>query len=1681
MRVLAWTILTGSALFLAGFSPESLSKSPPPGSSAKETAKAGLGLEWRFERDADGRIIRVVDPAGRPTRLHYELEKKQVRRLTREGPDGTKVVLEFDRFGRRTSMSDAAGKVHYEYDASHRLRTVRRGKGPALEYDYDTVGRISSLKLGKDFSVAYGYDFLGRLAKITTPAGDISYEYQTGSNRIVRRYPSGMWSAWQYHASGKLESITHVDGDNKVRVKLTYDYRPDGLIASFKEWTAGGNRTVGYDYDKVQRLIAVDDSRYGKTTYRYDKFGNRIEIKSGEEAATVSAHDWADRLLTHNGQKCVHDAAGNLTEYQAAAGTAVLSYTPENLLQTAEVNGVKLQYEYDGEGNLLARRAGDKTMSFVPDPRSGIWRPLLATDADGKRTFYLWEGNIPLAALSDGKVQFFLHDHLGTVGHQGNEKGEISALPACDPFGVPQGLDVFAGSEFRPGFAGMFYDPEAGLYLTRARAYDPQLGRFLQLDPQHRIPFGSQKDLSAYAYCGGDPVNFVDRNGAEPGGFTSWIGADAGEEAAQGWADEYVKTGNPLYAFLGTAAALWTPDNWWKTALTFAGGTVAGRLAAGVGPTVGEAWTATSEFASNAVDKVGKFFYDARPYRVVSREYWAENGPAAGRSLHHWLFPQRATWVPEGLRNAGFNLLELPANPTIKGFNLNSWMGFAPSWTNYPAHQVGAWLLENGIRVGIPSALAGSAALGGYLGSGGHLYYDESMPKSKAGSNLGPTNIGGISLRGAGKALEHLGPLAGIALGPNGKLILIAHDKGNLDLPPLRLDDVVTIFRSVYEHGEGPFVSIDPDPKDSRGPTMNVRHGPGTANTYVGWVLFEADRVMKTFRQGADNVTRLPIKTSIAGYEEMMELQYVLRSDKEREESKKEDRWNRYWIVPASVERLQTKSRQLTLLDVPLQAETEAMNLVDGKLVSGNRPSSKEALAFAKWFTQHYGDLEKEWRSPPPRGSGLKGDVPVFTELRRIAFISALAESLRDQGVPMPAWMKDYPVRPFPVPQTTPTLRFEVKHKVNGQNYTFSFFGGVTLSPPRSNIQTVKESEKAEKLAHDLQPAVKDARLLTPIPFNSGGQKYQAVVLPGNDTQAVGAGQLAEADLVVPLGHDKQISLNRFAHSFYQPRDVFGEGWTLNLPHLSKQLMATSRVQKGKNHHSTHKWVYQLTSPLNTWAETFLEEKHVPEANGKLIVPQKSSDMLGIAYLGEGKNSLRFRDGREWHFDEAGYLIAVVEAPVTLHYQRDKDHRLTKIEGCCGAEKRAAIQLSYDMQGRLDKATGSDGSVVLYGYQENHLAQVKKATQTTAYKYEAGRVSKVWHNGKLHRELTYEEHGQLLSERGADGEKWTYKVKESDKGVEVSSTSAKGKESATYDALFRPVGRTFADGTSLTWKYSEKAAVEMKLALSDGGTCVANRSADGKQTVIRLPNGVSFELSEDPVQGTTSVKQDGRLLVERKWLWTGQLASAKYETVEVFPSYGKDRLLESVFLGGQKQKDGKFAQWRKLTYDKAGRLLESTDFFGGATRLAHNDKGELTSWTNKLGKVEIERDARGRIEKVSTSWGSHQKYEYDPTSGKLQRLEVSRKGKQAVAVLDGDRLTKLRQFDGGELSVSYFDKGPKLGKVREVRTPNDLVLEYDYNAARQLAAINCGGTYRIEYRFDEKSRLAGVKLMPRAK
>ncbi|XP_055608361.1 uncharacterized protein LOC129755757 [Uranotaenia lowii] len=175
----------------------------------------------------------------------------------------------------------------------------------------------------------------------------------------------------------------------------------------------------------------------------------------------------------------------------------------------------------------------------------------------------------------------YIHGPLGLVGffrnnkyynllldHEGStrlvvHKGKVVAAYDYLPYGQlirKFGTDTNAHIAYR--YTGQEYDEETDLYNYHARIYDPDIGRFYQIDPAEQYP-------SAYKYAGNSPVSQVDPDGQFAFLIFFLVCAIVG-------------------AYLGAATAnnSWNPAKWdWADKKTwiglFVGGVVGGFAAFG--------------------------------------------------------------------------------------------------------------------------------------------------------------------------------------------------------------------------------------------------------------------------------------------------------------------------------------------------------------------------------------------------------------------------------------------------------------------------------------------------------------------------------------------------------------------------------------------------------------------------------------------------------------------------------------------------------------------------------------------------------------------------------------------------------------------------------------------------------------------------------------------------------------------------------------------------------------------------------------------------------------------------------------------------------------------------------------------------------------------------------------------
>ncbi len=101
-------------------------------------------------------------------------------------------------------------------------------------------------------------------------------------------------------------------------------------------------------------------------------------------------------------------------------------------------------------------------------------------------------------------------DALGSPRKMTNESGTVVWTGAYQPFG-----EMITGSGNVHGFTGKEVDSEMGLNYFCQRYYDPQLGRFMTLDP-----FGGYIELPQtqmrYGYCVNNPLKYIDPLGLNP-------------------------------------------------------------------------------------------------------------------------------------------------------------------------------------------------------------------------------------------------------------------------------------------------------------------------------------------------------------------------------------------------------------------------------------------------------------------------------------------------------------------------------------------------------------------------------------------------------------------------------------------------------------------------------------------------------------------------------------------------------------------------------------------------------------------------------------------------------------------------------------------------------------------------------------------------------------------------------------------------------------------------------------------------------------------------------------------------------------------------------------------------------------------------------------------------------------
>lgn len=241
---------------------------------------------------------------------------------------------------------------------------------------------------------------------------------------------------------------------------------------------------------------SIDKSKpYMQTSSEYDNTGNYVTSETNEQGSTTKySYDTnGNPLLYRDGMSFEWENGRILKNINTSDKAVQMSYDSNGMRTQKSVDGVKTNYYYDSNKNLIALVKGNDTLLFYYDSDGS------ATSFSYNGTMYFYVKNlqgdvIRIIDLAGTEVASYVYDAWGNIK---DTKGEPT-IREINPI----------------RYRGYVYDTETSLYYLQSRYYDPFTGRFLNADEiSYMFINDSVIGSNAFSYCDNNSINAVDSDG----------------------------------------------------------------------------------------------------------------------------------------------------------------------------------------------------------------------------------------------------------------------------------------------------------------------------------------------------------------------------------------------------------------------------------------------------------------------------------------------------------------------------------------------------------------------------------------------------------------------------------------------------------------------------------------------------------------------------------------------------------------------------------------------------------------------------------------------------------------------------------------------------------------------------------------------------------------------------------------------------------------------------------------------------------------------------------------------------------------------------------------------------------------------------------------------------------------
>ncbi|QUY45864.1 putative Ig domain-containing protein [Acaryochloris marina] len=362
------------------------------------------GKSVTFERDAQGRIVAVIDPLGERIEYAYNATGDLVSFTDREDNVTQYEYDEPQRDHFLTEVIDPLNRsgVRSEYDDLGRLVKLIDASGEFIELVHNPDNFTETIRDQLVNPTVFEYDQRGNVVReVDAEGGVIERTYDANNYMLTETVFDGIdlegsTTTFTYDAFGNSLTVTdalgnvtfntydRIDFGTSLVAKITgQSSLPFSVLAASTD--ALGNTTTN-TYDLRGNLTQIAGQGNGTTTLNYDARGNLASFGDAT-GSNIFTYDGSGNVLTQV------DAAGNVTTFTYDDNGNQLTETRNQTTPTGERSLVTIS-EYDAEGRLVK----------VTDPEGGI-----------TETRYDAVGNRVQVIDAEGRVTKFIYDDRGQL------------------------------------------------------------------------------------------------------------------------------------------------------------------------------------------------------------------------------------------------------------------------------------------------------------------------------------------------------------------------------------------------------------------------------------------------------------------------------------------------------------------------------------------------------------------------------------------------------------------------------------------------------------------------------------------------------------------------------------------------------------------------------------------------------------------------------------------------------------------------------------------------------------------------------------------------------------------------------------------------------------------------------------------------------------------------------------------------------------------------------------------------------------------------------------------------------------------------------------------------------------------------------------------------------------------